>query len=281
MKHLVAPFAVIVLVASCHGETQTPTTTTTTTTSSSSSSSGGGGSGGAACVYPPDEVQYPGVFNPQSTCCDDATCRGVCGGLLTGNGQERVTQCYCGTPTFDGKAHHAPPACGEGEECCVLPAEQHLCVPAGQCQDCRPERSTQYALVGCCGAKTACRGRCQIDQMGPCSCEQEGDGGCGEEQECCLHPITGVAACVPWGECVIDLGPCPPVASSAKVATDCCDDFPCFGRCESHPELGLSCNCGGAVGGCMPDEECCLAPSGKNLDPETHCVPAGQCPSGG
>lgn len=248
-------------------------------TGATGSASAGGAGGADACV--PPAVAFPPPFHPQSSCCNGAACRGRCSELLTGNGEERVDTCHCGLVIFDGQAHHAPSPCAEGEECCVQPLGNDVCVPAGHCVDCTPERSSKWSRATCCAATTACRGHCGADNLGPCSCAQPGDGGCAEGFECCMHPLTGEHACVPWGECKFDLGPCPPAASSANVAVDCCDDLPCRGRCEAIPDVPPMCMCGDKGGGCAPDEECCLAPGGDNQDPATHCAPAGQCAMGG
>lgn len=279
MRYPIFAFAAMTLAVSCQSA-EPPASPTSTT--SGGGAAGGGGGGAAACVLPPEDVMFPPSFHPQSTCCNDQTCRGSCNSLLTGIGDERELRCVCGLVTFDGKAHHGPPGCADGEECCVMPHGNNFCVPQGQCLDCTPPKSSsKWSVVGCCAAQTACRGSCGEEGMGPCSCEAPGDGGCAEGEECCDHVAADKHECVPFGQCQNDLGPCPPPAASAGVAVDCCDEWPCRGRCEAEAELpGPVCKCGSAYGGCKVDEECCLAPNGKNQDPATQCVPVGTCVTG-
>lgn len=267
VRHILLTFIALLLAASCQNAPATDASTT-----------GSDDHGTNACLQPLPGMVFPPPLNPQSTCCNGETCRGSCNELLTGNGEERVAQCVCGRVTFDGEAHHGPPGCAADEECCAALIGDNRCVPKGKCFDCAPPKSSKFAVALCCLPAITCRGHCSVDGGGPCSCEAEGDGGCVSGFECCVDPNTQARTCVPFGECNFDLGPCPPQASPG-ISVDCCNTDPCRGRCEGITEGPAICRCGSSPG-CKADEECCLAPSGQNLDPETHCVPAGTCAQG-
>lgn len=277
------------------GAPATPGSTTT-------SAGGTGGSGGApVCVADEETLFVP--HQPQSTCCPSpedpsqplVTCRGICSldivGYVEDNTEIREAQCHCGFVSFDGTKHTGPGPCAEEHECCREigawgsyaqgQGREDLCVPKGNCVDCRPERSeAPNVMTGCCFDPSAlgapplsCRGGC--DEQGNCRCGAT-EGGCGEGLECCHNPFRD-AECVAWGTCPLGEPTggqdCDSVEAAAHTWLSCCNGETCRGVCLDAPGegQGQACYCQGE-GSCPEGQECC-----DQGICGVACVPTGTC----